>query len=31
MLFIKRMADVTNIQVVTRELADREASGAHAE
>ncbi len=28
MLFIKRMADVTNIQVVTRELADREANGA---
>jgi SulP family sulfate permease len=28
MLFIKRMADVTNIQVVTRELSDRDASGA---
>ena len=28
MLFIKRMADVTNIQVVTRELADGDANGA---
>ena len=28
MLFIKRMADVTNIQVVTRELADRDGNGA---
>ncbi len=27
LLFIKRMADVTNVQVVTRELADREAGG----
>jgi SulP family sulfate permease len=28
MLFIKRMADVTNIQVVTRELADRDVNSA---